>query len=348
MREALMSDDGNDIDWARLGRYVAGESTPSEVADVDAWLAADPGRRELMATLAIAWKTAGGARGHQGADVEQAWRKMSAGIDALDAPVPLRTRWTAAPALRVAAVLLVSAGVVAIWQSKRSTTPTAPVARESSTFATAPGQRDSITLSDGTTILLGVSSRLTVAGDFGATSRDVALQGEALFRVRHDEGKPFRVAIAGRRVEDLGTEFNVRAYASSDTVRVFVLSGSVALHQADAAQSAVVVKPGQLGLLPVSGPATVVATANVESLTGWSRGRLVFDHTPMPRVAAELERWYGVTVVLDGSSLATRDVTVTFTGEKLADVAKVIALSVNAAVDVTADTVRFHANDPPR
>ncbi len=343
-----MSDDGNDIDWARLGRYLAGESTPREAADVDAWLAADPRRHELMSTLTTAWKTAGESRGHQGADIERAWNKMSSSIDALEAPVPLRPRWTSSPALRVAAVLLLTTGAIATWQSSRSTTTIAPGARKPLGFATAAGQRDSITLSDGTTVLLGVASRLTVAADYGATSRDVALQGEALFHVRHDDAKPFRVSVAGRRVEDLGTEFSVRAYSSADTVRVFVLSGLVALHPAGAAQPATVVNPGQLGLIPVSGPATVVTTTNVESFTGWSRGRLVFDHTPMRRVAEELERWFGVTVVLDGRTLDARDVTVTFTGEPLADVAKVIALSVNAAVDVTADTVRFRATDRSR
>ena len=110
MREALMSDDGSDIDWAKLGRYLAGESTPSEVAEVDAWLAADPGHREVMATLATAWKTAGESRGHRPADVEHAWRKMSASLDTLEAPVPLRTRWTARPVLRIAAALVLATG----------------------------------------------------------------------------------------------------------------------------------------------------------------------------------------------------------------------------------------------
>jgi transmembrane sensor len=347
MRETLMSDDGDDIDWARLGRYLAGESTPREVAEVDAWLAADPRRRELMATLTTAWKTAGESRGHQPADVERAWSKMSASLDALDAPVPLHARWTSSPVLRAAAVLVLTTGAVALWQATRPGA-SAPPTRTATVLVTAPGQRDSLTLSDGTTILLGVASRLTVAGDYGATSRDVTLEGEALFRVRHDERKPFRVAIAGRRVEDLGTEFSVRGYSSADTVRVFVLSGSVALHQADAAQPAAVLTPGQLGLLPLRGPATVVAATDAEPHTAWSRGRLVFDHTPMRRVADELERWYGVTVVVDGRSLATREVTVAFAGEALHDVAKVIALSVNAAVDVVGDTVRFHADESRR
>ena len=96
------------------------------------------------------------------------------------------------------------------------------------------------------------------------------------------------------------------------------------------------------------GPATVVAAADVESLSAWSRGRLVFDHTPMRRVAEELERWFGVKVVIDDESLATRDVTVSFAGDALGDVVKVIALSVSADVRVTGDTVRFRARETPR
>jgi transmembrane sensor len=168
----------------------------------------------------------------------------------------------------------------------------------------------------------------------------MTLDGEALFRVRHDAQRPFRVR-AGRAVtEDLGTEFTVRAYANSDSVRVVVQSGSVSL-KAVSDSTRAVVRPGQMATLSSAGGPIVSAARNVDALMAFSRGQLVFDNAPMQRVADELARWYDVDVKLASPALGGRHVTVTFSGESIDEVLRTIALSVGARVEHTGRNVTF-------
>src|SRR5207253_457823 len=94
------------------------------------------------------------------------------------------------------------------WAAWQRGAPPVP-ARE---YVTAPGQRLAVSFSDGSRVLLGVASRLRVPRDYGVRTRAVELEGEAYFVVRHDPAHPFLVRTAHGTTEDLGTEFDVRAY----------------------------------------------------------------------------------------------------------------------------------------
>src|SRR3546814_10209376 len=59
-------------------------------------------------------------------------------------------------------------------------------------------------------------------------------EGEALFRVEHDAGRPFTVEAGNGRVTVTGTRFDVRRDA--DSTRVAVEQGSVKVQGRDATQ----------------------------------------------------------------------------------------------------------------
>jgi transmembrane sensor len=345
--------DESEADYTRLTRYLAGESTPAEAADTEAWIAAEPRRRELMATLSTAWETAGRPRGHggQSADVDAAWRRMSARVDRADAPSSIS--WSS-PVLRIAAVIVVAAGGYGVWRAASPDTAVPPeVLPQPRIIATTHGERRTVMLDDSTEVVVGPLSRVIVTAEYGIDSRDVALEGEALFRVRHDDRRPFRVATAGTTIEDLGTEFTVRAYGLTDTVRVLVTSGVVLLRRAPPApattppESLAVVRAGEIGLVPGTGAAIVSTATNGESLLAWSRGKLVFDDAPMRLVAEELERWYDVDVAVD-SALASRPLTVEFSGEGIDDVLRVISATVGARLERRGRTVVFRPGGGPK
>src|SRR5437773_2333720 len=81
---------------------------------------------------------------------------------------------------------------------------------------------------DGSRVILGPDSRLTVRGGYGTASRDVELSGDAYFDVHHDAAKPFAVHVAKAVIEDIGTTFTVES-DGADTTTVAVLTGSVRL-----------------------------------------------------------------------------------------------------------------------
>jgi len=75
-------------------------------------------------------------------------------------------------------------------------------------YATALGEKRTVTLADGSIIELNTNSAIAVA--FGRDERNVALEhGEAVFRVGKDSSRPFLVTVGDRDVRDIGTIFNI-------------------------------------------------------------------------------------------------------------------------------------------
>jgi len=93
-------------------------------------------------------------------------------------------------------------------------------------LATAIGEQRAVRLDDGSVVHLNTDTRVRI--HFTETAREIQLiQGEALFTVKRDVNRPFRVQSDGIRVEALGTQFNVRR-RNDDTV-VSVVEGRVAV-----------------------------------------------------------------------------------------------------------------------
>jgi transmembrane sensor len=335
------------MEWDAIARFLAGESPPAEVESVSKWLADHPEEAGALIASHDAALRAGG-QPHAPVDVNAAWQRASARLDPASAArrsskavrarreistgaAPVRSVWTS-PVLRAAAsVALIAGGGALIWQARngeRTGTPTA-VARE---FVTAPAQRDSVVLTDGTGVLLGPGSSLRVEAGYGNDRRAVRLEGEALFDVRHDDARPFVVHTSDVLIHDLGTTFSVRtATGTRGITSVAVTVGAVRVARESArGDSGVVLREGEMADVG-TGP-IVLRREGLEDALAWTRGRLVFRATPLPEVASALERWYGVRVEITDRRLDARTLTASFEGDGLADVMRVIGLALDVPV----------------
>lgn len=307
-------------DWTLLGRYLRGECLPEEVAVVARWLEADAANADELEFLREIWDAPAVTR--PPVDKERGWQALQASIAAAREPVvrPLRivpvasteSRWRrrlrgAMAGLAAAAVVAVAVGAVT-WRQHA----TASASRPGREYATTRGQRAEFLLADGTRVWLNADSRLQLLPGYGADARDVALQGEAYFVVRHDATRPFRVHTSGAVSEDLGTEFDVRAYADDPDERVLVTAGRVAVRpvagrRAGApaqADTAVTLGRGQMGRVDRAGRLSVIRDADATSTLAWREGRLKFDGRPLREVVPELERWYDLDITLEDTTLA--------------------------------------------
>jgi transmembrane sensor len=194
--------------------------------------------------------------------------------------------------------------------------------------ATVRGQRAELRFPDGTRITLAADSRLRFPGVFKGRTRDVYLEGEALFRVTHDPARPFLVRAAGSVTEDLGTEFGLKAYPGTGHVQVVVAEGKVALRPGTAPSSGgLVLTSNQLGRLTPDGQGTITDHVDVDRYLGWSRGRLAFD----------------VEFEIPDSAVAARHLTASFGQEPLPDVLRIITLSLDIRYERVGGTVVFLA-----
>jgi transmembrane sensor len=215
--------------------------------------------------------------------------------------------WRMSPGvLRIAVTLVLGLAGWAVWQRRA---PLAP-ARE---YATAPGQRLTVSFSDGSRVLLGVASRLRVPRDYGVRARAVELEGEAYFVVRHDPAHPFLVRTAHGTTEDLGTEFDVRAYRDERSLQVVVAAGQVALRRAGGTDAMLLLRPRDRGVIDASGTVTRVSGVSLATYLAWIRGTLRFDDAPLGGVLAQLERWYDLEIRTTDRSLERERLTMSFT-----------------------------------
>jgi hypothetical protein len=86
-------------------------------------------------------------------------------------------------------------------------------------ITTELGRQWSAVLPDGTTVWLNASSSLRYPLKFSDHERLVEMHGEAAFKVVHNAAQPFRVKVGKQMIEDIGTEFNVKAYSMNQKSR---------------------------------------------------------------------------------------------------------------------------------
>jgi transmembrane sensor len=158
-------------------------------------------------------------------------------------------------------------------------------------------------------IILEDHSRIQLNGNTGVLikettqRRDIVLDtGEALFEVRHEDARPFRVTSGKLVVEVLGTQFNMLALPG--TVHLSLTEGRARLREQlrDGAlvNPEVLISPGSRRRQPM-----IIEPGDVPDIREGKDGSLVI--IPKPRDPAEAQRrmeWLQGTVTFKGESLS--------------------------------------------
>lgn len=312
------------IPWELIEISLAGNASAGDSNRLEQWLSASVENRELYTAIK---KGMAGPAPESRPDVERMLAAVEQRIDTGRDSGKRGTSWVQRYTWIAAAAVVVAIGV------KYIPFRTAPqhLEPESRSYSTNTAQRATITLNDGTRVHLAPETRLTVSTDFGRKSRDVILQGRAVFNVDHAKGVPFTVRAGNSVTRVLGTEFDVRAYATDSIVRVGVVSGKVSL-------GGVVLQPGDAGTF--SAMRTVVEH-NVDPIymTGWTRGELVFRDTPLGEAADDVWRMYGVTIRVADSSLAARRISGVFGERSREELVRLLASVAGARYRLEGNTV---------
>lgn len=211
------------------------------------------------------------------------------------------------------------------------------------TIVADAGQPASIMLWDGTRIDLDAGAGVEVP--YAPWLRQAALlRGDAVFEVVHEDGNPFVVRTGSAELRDLGTRFLVQSDFSG--VKVTVYDGAVALTP-KAGEMAMSLSAGQSAVLAQDGVPQRTAAVDEQTATGWRRGRLVFDDTPLSEVVGRLSRYQGGRVTIASSAVAGLRLTGSFDLNNRAELLRAIELSLPVRIrQVGAELVLEAA--PPR
>lgn len=281
--------------------------------------------------------------------------KIEAKLDATRAqraipPAPARLRPFWKRPLQVAAVLIgmvLLLGVGNYYLTRKRGAKQDGIRQEALLQRTAlPRQVQTLRLEDGTVITLNAGTTLKYPPHFNGKTREVFLEGEAFFKVIHDQEHPFIIHTKDFDVRDLGTEFNVRAYSQDKSAEATLIQGAIEVVLKADPDSRISLKPlekvvfykekhmlekssGDSGTAldnstkaragaPIHFEVTPVAPRPADSLieeTAWTKNEFVFKSEIFEDLALRLERWYGVNISFEQGDIKQYRFTGTFTNE---------------------------------
>jgi transmembrane sensor len=191
-------------------------------------------------------------------------------------------------------------------------------------YATAVGERRTLTLDDGSVALLDTDSALAV--HYSRLRREVTLErGRAQFSVARQPQRPFLVHTDLGTVRALGTHFQVRKRA--DSVEVTLMEGSVEVSAAagDGKTRVTRLAPGEQLDLDAGGHWDKHAF-DAAIVRGWTEGQLVFRDRPLAEVVEEMNRYNTVKIRLGQPALDTLKISGQFYGNDPASLIQALEL----------------------
>lgn len=324
-----------------IARKLSGEATEAELEELHAYLQENGNDQYVYDILSSYWQQHPDL--HQTAvnEEEESFQRI---LHATSSPeiipvtttpdlprkvIPLR-RW-----LSYAAVIIALAGsaLVVYWYNTdrpNTSADTVSSRQPMSEVVAKSGSRSKLVLPDGSQVWLNAESRLTYQHDFNTDKREVNLEGEAFFDVAHDKQRPFIVHTSNIDIKVLGTAFNVKSYASDETIETTLLRGSIeVVRKNDPSAPKVILRsheklvfkkealPGQdvittsksvssdrlqeagisVTMLPKNKP-----DSNMKE-TSWLYNKLNFDGDSFEELAAKMERWYDVKITIHNDKL---------------------------------------------
>lgn len=276
--------------WLWLGRLQGQPGDKVQMA-FEQWLSAAPEHVDTFVRMQSLWHLSRPTAQRLAKEEAVALRQY------LHPPASKRPYWSAALAMAACLLIVVWGGG---WQPLRWADDLG------ADVVSAPGQVRSVTLDDGSTVVLDGDSAIAV--DYGAGERHVELRrGAAYFSVVPGE-IPFTVAVAGGEARVLGTRFEVRRI--NQGARVSVLQGRVAVRGGPLEAPRVLAADQQLSF--ADGASANLRSIDAEALTAWRDGRLSFYRAPLGEVLDELRRHYPGRILLLNDELRERRVSGSF------------------------------------
>ena len=226
--------------------------------------------------------------------------------------------WRITGMISMAAAIVVGLTVGAYWLLSPAAKPLSHIDGQAGRglveeMNTTSGHK-TLFLEDGSKVLLSSRAKISFPRHFEADRREVYLEGEAYFDVVKNSGRPFFVYDSNLVTEVLGTSFTIRT--ANGKIEVSVHTGRVAVFEngrqttlsgPNSSENGVIVTRNQrvtyytgerhfVSSL-VDSPVAFAAIGQTADST------FVFDDAPLSRVLRQLEKSFGIEIVLENDDL---------------------------------------------
>lgn len=187
-------------------------------------------------------------------------------------------------------------------------------------ISTKAGSHSLITLPDGSKVILNGNSTLTYDKYFDKEIREVQLNGEAYFDVTKNPDRPFIIHTYQMDIKVLGTAFNVKSYNNDSRSETSLIRGSIEIIMKNNPGKKIILKPTDKLIIENNRATTIedrqttpkaadlnVSLKKINYLpadstvieTSWVDDRLIFRDAPFAEIALEMERKFGISILIN-------------------------------------------------
>lgn len=334
--------------------YLEGGLSREERHELEVWLREDAANQSYLEEMQAVWIAAETELQITDDVIGQEWEKLEKRHFSKPGNTFNWQRWA-----KIAAIFLL--GALFSWGISSYQMNSYFAELEESVIEAPMGAKSTITLPDGSTVILNAGSVLKYAGDFGKSIREVSLEGEAFFEVAQDKSKRFQVRTSDITVKAYGTKFNVKSYGDERTIETTLVEGSVSIVKNNRQKS----KKEELFLKPHEQLVFYKASEEIEPVeavtpeaaqpeqtverkpekiliskgidpqlfTSWTEDRLIMKSEPMQKMVIKIERKYNVKIHFEDADLKDFRFSGIIENETLENV--LAAISIASPIDYT-------------
>lgn len=276
----------------------------------------------LFQQLEIVWNNIQRKVANYEPDMEYYWKELSARMDknATNIPATKSKHFTFKPFYKyvAAASILLIISLSSLYYFGYLRTDNSIISQ----YYTSLNGKSKVLLPDGSEVWLHSNTTLTYSYSNESNLREVALKGEAYFKVKHNADKPFLVNAGDVVVKVHGTQFNVNAYNESKSVLVSLSEGSVEMKTTI---KNVFLKPGEEGTFNKANKQIAVNKSDVAFAQSWTKDQLQFENKNLREVCKYLSKWYSVEISIDSTIADNQAYSFTVQNESLEEIARLLS-----------------------
>lgn len=240
----------------------------------------------------------------------------------------------------IASASAVLAAAVILFMCMLWSRPSENAAPEIFEIVAERGQKSSVTLPDGSCVMINSASTISYTSDYNVKERNVFLSGEAYFDVASNADIPFVVHADKVSVTALGTKFNVKAYAEDPYVVTTLVEGGVRTEAGT--QYELLTRAQEASYNKEADVLLAYDVKDISRAVPWIRNELLFENESLADIAVTLERMYNVTIVFEDEAAKGYSYTGLIRNNSLQNVLELISSTSPVGYKMNSGIIRFY------
>jgi ferric-dicitrate binding protein FerR (iron transport regulator) len=302
-----------------ISKFLAGEATPEEAMQLEDWKLQDPKNMEQFEQSQKLFALINDRSLNFQIDKKKAWKNVQSNTKQETKVISLSKVLIG---LAASLLIIISAYFLLNNQSNDK--------QNSLISINAINQIKHIALNENSQVDLASGSKLVYDANFGKTNRNVKLIGSAYFTVKHNEAMPFIVDLGHVFVKDLGTKFDIKLSADTDSIHIKVDEGIVLLF--DSASNAIEIKASERALYIKSTKQLITNNQLIKNDVN-----LNFESTKLAAVVQQLEDKFVTKITLTNPNLNNCTISAKFKDDDIATIITVICETLGLTYEKQSD-----------